>query len=80
LTEEALREAGFGPQADAVASIRKRPAWSHYAVRLLRNVQAAMRQHWDINKLRFLLYPANLTPQDRQLIEQDDAGVIWLGD
>ena len=29
-------------------------------------------------KLRFLLYPKGLTDHDRQAIQKDDAGVVWL--
>jgi hypothetical protein len=32
----------------------------------------------DIRKLRFLLYPSNLQPQDKLEIQKDDAGVVWL--
>jgi hypothetical protein len=37
-----------------------------------------VRKHSDISRLRFLLYPFGLLPQDRARIEQDDAGVVWL--
>jgi hypothetical protein len=38
-----------------------------------------MREHWDISKLRFLLYPDRLLPEHVEIIKKDDAGVIWLG-
>lgn len=34
---------------------------------------------YNVRKLRFLLYPSRLESQDRARIEQDDAGVVWLG-
>jgi hypothetical protein len=37
-----------------------------------------MRQHSDITKLRFLLYPSRLLPEHVEAIKQDDAGIIWL--
>ena len=42
-------------------------------------VQQAVRQHADIRKLRFLLYPGNLTPDDLGWTKADDEDVIWLG-
>ena len=35
--------------------------------------------HANISKLRILLYPSELTPEDEARIREDDAGVIWLG-
>ena len=37
-----------------------------------------MRRHMTTEKLRFLLYPKGLAPQDEQSIRKDDAGVVWL--
>jgi len=78
LTEEVLRENGFMAEAEAVATIRKRKAWSFYATGLVQNVQAAMRKHMTVEVLRILFYPSGLTAQDRRTIQQDDAGVVWL--
>ena len=77
-TEAALRSAGFAAQADAVGAIRREVNWSHYVVKVVRNVQKAMRRHKMINRLRYLLYPAKLTLRDRQAIEKDQAGIVWL--
>jgi DNA repair photolyase len=78
LTEEVLRENGFGAQAEAISKIRKRTIWSAYVVGLLQNLQEAMRKHLATKKLRFLLYPSGLAKKDRRTIEKDDAGVVWL--
>ena len=68
----------YEAEAKAVAAIRKREAWSAYVVALIRNVQRSVRQHSDISKLRFLLYPSRLLPEHVEAIKKDDAGVIWL--
>jgi DNA repair photolyase len=78
-TEAALREAGFMPEADAVAQIRHKPGWSSYVARLLDNVQSALRRFGALDKLRFLLYPSRLTDQDRRWIQDHGQGVRWLG-
>ena len=46
-----------------------------YVVQLIRNVQASVRRHSDIGKLRFLLYPSRLPSENVVAIRQDDAGV-----
>ena len=79
LCQEALEVKGFHSEAAAIMGIRKREHWSEYVVQLIRNVQASVRRHSDIGKLRFLLYPSGLGPDDVARIRQDDAGVIWLG-
>ena len=78
LTEQVLRENGFLAEAEAISTIRKRTAWSSYAVNLVRNVQAAMRKHMTTEALRILFYPSGLAQQDEQTIRRDDAGVVWL--
>lgn len=77
-TEEALRGAGFRSEAEAVSRIRRRTNWSAYATQLVANVQAAMRRHGMLDKLRFLLYSSSLSSEDEANIRKDDAGVIWL--
>ena len=78
LCQEALEQNGFAEQAKAIASIRHRPMWSRYVAELVSNVQQAVRKRSDISKLRFLLYPSGLLPEDRARIQSDDAGVVWL--
>jgi DNA repair photolyase len=78
LTEKTLEDNGFVDEAKAVSNIRKRTEWSEYVVDLVMNIQRAMQKHMTTEKLRFLLYPAGLADQDRQTIQKDDAGVIWL--
>jgi len=78
LCQEALELWGYQEQAAAMEEIRHRNKWSHYVTELVRNVQRSVRKHSDIAKLRFLLYPSNLTSEDAAKIWKDDAGAIWL--
>jgi len=78
LTQQALEAAGFAAEATAVKNIRKRHNWSDYVIRLIRNVQQSVREHYDISKLRFLQYPSGLKSKDIAEIKKDDAGVVWL--
>jgi DNA repair photolyase len=78
LCEEALLDAGWTAGAQAVGAIRCRMGWSAYTVNLLARLQRSMRRHSDIRKLRFLLYPSRLLPEDDARIRTDGAGVIWL--
>jgi len=78
LAQEALEQHGYHEQARAIQAIRQRSTWSSYVVRLLQHVQQSMRRHFEIGRLRFLLYPSGLTPEDAQLIRGDDGGVVWL--
>ena len=77
--QEALELWGYEKEAKAFKEIRKRKNWSKYVVNLVKNVQQSVRKYSDISKLRFLLYPSGLTPEDKVEIQKDDAGVIWLG-
>ena len=77
--QEALKLAGYYAEAKAIEKIRKRHNWSKYVVNLLGNVQQSVRKYSEITKLRFLLYPSRLLPEDVQIIRKDDTGVIWLG-
>jgi DNA repair photolyase len=79
LCQEALENAGLPSEAAAVAAIRKREQWSRYVADLIANVQRSVRRHFDLAKLRFLLYPSRLLPEHIEQIQKDDAGVIWLG-
>lgn len=77
-TEEVLRDSGFAAEAAALARIRRVENWSAYITDLIGNLQASLRLHRMIDKLRFLLYPTKLQPADRARIEADGAGVVWL--
>jgi DNA repair photolyase len=79
LTQEAVATAGFQEDADAVESIRQQQAWSHYVKHLVATVQECLRQAGALGKLRFLLYPAGLTDQDREWIHHHPEGIRWLG-
>jgi hypothetical protein len=48
-------------------------------VELIAAVQSAVREVYEIGKLRFLLYSSGLMPEDAARIRRDDAGVVWLG-
>ncbi|MGD0089208.1 MAG: radical SAM protein [Planctomycetota bacterium] len=78
LTQDALEQHDYHDQALAIKAIRQKKTWSAYVVRLLNHVQHSMRQHLEIGRLRFLLYPSGLTPEDAQRIRSDDSGVVWL--
>ncbi len=77
--QEALELWGYTREAEAVARIRHRQGWSQYCLELIRNVQASVRRHLAIEKLRFLLYPAHLRPEHEAGIRRDDSGIVWLG-
>lgn len=79
LTENALREAGYEAEAEAVSAVRHRAEWSSYCRKLLASIQNSLRARNNLDKLRFLLYPNNLLPADRQWIESHGQGVKWLG-
>jgi hypothetical protein len=78
LCQEVLEQNGHQAEAEAIVRIRNRANWSNYVTELIANVQQVVRERSDISKLRFLLYPSELLPEDRARIEQDDAGVVWL--
>ena len=78
-TEASLREAGFIREADALAQVRSKSGWSSYTTKLLSNVQTALQRHGTSDKLRFLLYPSRLTPEDERWIRNHSQGVRWLG-
>ena len=77
--QEALQLRGYQDEADATGSIRHCQHWSRYVAGLVANVQQSVRRHFDIEKLRFLLYPSRLLPEDMTRIQKDDRGVVWLG-
>ena len=76
--QKALELWGYAKEAEAIRRIRNRANWSKYALNLLRNAQRSVRKYSDVNKLRFLLYPSRLLPEDLLVIRADDAGVVWL--
>ena len=77
-TAGTLRQAGYNAEAAAVDQIRHEIEWSGYVVRLVGNVQAALRAHGVLGKLRFLLYPSGLTAKDAAWIRRHGEGVVWL--
>ena len=78
-TVAALEGRGHAIEAEAADDVRTRAIWSGYVRRLIQNSQRSVRKYWDIDKLRFLLYPTGLKPEDLAAIRADDAGIIWLG-
>jgi hypothetical protein len=78
LTQEALANSGYSDEATAIETIRKRNAWSRYVARMVSNVQKSIHKQYDINRLRFLLYPSRLLEEHVTQIKKDDAGVVWL--
>ena len=77
--QEELAKSGHPAEANAVGAIRVQRNWSAYVVRLIANLQQSVRQHSEISRLRVLLYPSKLLPEDIDQIRRDDAGVVWLG-
>ena len=77
-TQEALARAGYTTEALAVEAIRNRKIWAVCVQRLISTVQGSVRKHSEIDRLRLLLYPSNLTRACEEKIREDDAGVIWL--
>jgi hypothetical protein len=77
--QEELELWGYTPEAEAISGIRHRREWSRYCLDLIRNVQACVRRHFNIEKLRFLLYPTRLLPEHETEIRRDDEGAVWLG-
>jgi DNA repair photolyase len=78
VTEDTLRTHGFEGEAATVSLIRGHRQWSPYVAGLVSDMQRAMRKHMTTTKLRFLLYPTGLTPEDEASIREADAGVVWL--
>ena len=78
-TQEALERAGYPNEAAAIERIRRRREHSEYVAELVAAVQSAVREVYEITRLRFLLYSSGLTPEDAARIRRDDAGVVWLG-
>ncbi len=78
-TQEALAAHGYKAEAVAVKEIRKTANWSIYTRQLIADLQQSVREHFDIGKLRILLYPSNLAPEDEKSIRENDEGVVWLG-
>ncbi len=74
----ALDAHGHRAGAMAIGTIRQVKEWSRYVVRLVSTVQYSVRAHYDLDRLRILLYPSRLTADDVARIRGDDAGVVWL--
>jgi len=79
LCETALREHGHFTEAEAIGKVRERRQWSQYVRALISNVQQSVERHFDLARLRVLLYPSRLLPEHAEDIRKHGAGVIWLG-
>lgn len=77
-TKDALALSGYRFEAEEVDAVRNKIRWSSYVAELISKVQKSIRMFSDMKKLRFLLYPADLTAADAKKIKDNDAGVIWL--
>lgn len=78
LCQEALELWGYDETAQAIRSIRTGNGWSRYVLELLKSTQRSVREHSEISRLRFLLYPKRLTAQDLVAVSRDPEGIIWL--
>jgi len=77
-TRDALALSGYQFEADQIDTVRNKIKWSGYVTELISKVQKSIRMFSYIKKLRFLLYPADLTAADAKKIKDNDTGVIWL--
>jgi DNA repair photolyase len=77
--QEILKSKGYHFEAAHIESIRNKEDWSWYVTRLIKNTQKSMCKFYNIQRLRFLLYPSRLTTQDFASIKKNDKGVVWLG-
>ena len=75
----AFRESGYEDYAAAVDAIRNKRRWSTYATKLTKEVQAAARRADMIDRLHILNYRESFQPAEQAAINEDPAGVIWLG-
>ena len=78
-TAEHLRAAGFSNAAEEVNRVRSHQEWSRYTMALFGDIREVLAARLATDKLRFLLYPANLTPSDREWVQNNMDGVKWLG-
>lgn len=78
LTQEALEKSGYVEEAEAVKAVRKKDAWSQYTYDLIRNIQDSVKEHSDIKKLKFLLYPKNLHQVHLNKLKSNSRGIVWL--
>jgi len=78
LTEDALRAAGYESEASAVSAVRHKKGWSSCCRELLESIQNSLRVRKSLDKLRFLLYPTDLTEADKNWIKLHMEGVKWL--
>jgi len=77
-TEEALRAAGLAAEADAIAAIRHRDAWSGYVREVIQTTQHSMQTLRMLDRLKFLLYPSGLLAKDVEVIRRSERGIVWL--
>jgi hypothetical protein len=78
-TIQALQQVGYTTEAATVGKIRTKVEWSAYTVRLATNLQEVLRRRGALDKLRFLLYPSNLTEADAAELRRQGDGIVWLG-
>lgn len=79
LTKKALQESGFEKEAATVQNIRRGKNWSRYTAELIASTQQSTCKFYNINLISVLLYPSKLTSEDLGKIQNDDRGVVWLG-
>ena len=72
--QEILKSKGYHFEAAHIESIRNKEDWSWYVTRLIKNTQKSMCKFYNIQRLRFLLYPSRLTTQDFASIKKNDKG------
>jgi len=78
LTGAALRDAGLEADAEAIDTIRKKVNWSVYTTTLLKTAIGVAKRRGVLDKLHILLYPDDLSAEDRAELKRYKHGIVWL--
>lgn len=76
---DALAKAGFTEEAAAINRVRRRNAWNHYAVGLVKSAQTVAHAASILDRLHILLYWKQFTDEARQALAVNDRAIVWLG-
>jgi DNA repair photolyase len=73
-----LEKYGYKKESKAIQGISDTKTHAEYTLRLIQNMQGSMQKFYDLNKLRFLLYPNPYILAQKNKIGGKRKGVIWL--
>jgi len=76
--QQALSEAGFARESEAVEIARSRKGWNRYAVHLVKTAQDVADQHGVLDRLHILLYQKPLTDEAIDDLKKDERAIVWL--